>query len=267
MVCEVSDLELSIIKLMECAEFKADTVTDTFRMGGKKRDLIDAGNELLKFRDMSPRSAFGFDAVDLGRLYTADSDLLLASVPEIIGREAEAFAVDQSAGVVKWMGLRRINRKPHFISSLPGASIFYEYHFRSYFDNGIGEYGKRCLAYSKHGKPMPVWARGVQVGGLQDCLSATLVASVIEDASRPMAVTATIHEDVSLTFPVSYSAYKDFFKLRTAPITKSGRRKAIAHWVAKHSRRSGDDIHDVSAHKRGVSEIDIDGLRITLSLN
>lgn len=260
-------LEMQIISLMESASMETKDVYGNHRRDGKNYDKVDAGNALLTFENMRPENAIGFDALDEDRLYSSDHKMLLSSVPDIIGDRAEIFVLDRESGCNKWFGYRKLTRRPKGVYSLPSANLFYEFHFRTVFANGTGEYSKRCVAFSGSGKPSPVWARGYQVGHDREINSIVLAASIIEDAARPMSVTATIHESVNITFPVSVDAYKDFFKLREAPMTESGRRKAISHWVRKHIRKSKDAESEVKQHKRGVSEIDINGLKVSLTLN
>jgi hypothetical protein len=263
----IEDAEMSIISLMESADTESVLVSGTHRFGGKKIDRIDAGNALLKFSNMKPSSAFAFDMRDTERLYTYDYRMLVSSFPDLIGDQAEVFVKEVDSDCVKWIGLRACKKAPKGVCSLPSAKFFYEYHFRSIFPNGVSEYSKRCVAFGSDGRPMPVWGRGSQLGSEREMYSSILIASIIEDATRADCATATIHEDVSLTFPLGLDAYKDFFSLRDAPKTKNGRRKAIAHWVAKHKRKVRDSETSVKKHKRGVSELDIGGLKVSLTLN
>jgi hypothetical protein len=65
---------------------------------------------------------------------------------------------------------------------------------------------------------------------------------------------------------VSEEHVKSLFYAREAPLTESGRKRPILHWVRAHQRRlkAGVDI-DVRKHMRGIIEFEMDGFpfRIT----
>lgn len=59
---------------------------------------------------------------------------------------------------------------------------------------------------------------------------------------------------------------KSLFYARKLPITETGRKRPILHWVRAHERRikEGVDI-DISAHLRGIIEFNMDGLRFQIT--
>ena len=69
-----------------------------------------------------------------------------------------------------------------------------------------------------------------------------------------------------LLLGVSEEHVKSLFYARSLPVTESGRKKPILHWVRAHERRmkGGIDI-DVSKHLRGISEMEMDGFRFSIT--
>lgn len=59
---------------------------------------------------------------------------------------------------------------------------------------------------------------------------------------------------------------KSLFYARTLPVTETGRKRPILHWVRAHARRikEGIDI-DVTAHLRGITQFDMDGLNFEIT--
>jgi hypothetical protein len=59
---------------------------------------------------------------------------------------------------------------------------------------------------------------------------------------------------------------KSLFYARTLPITETGRKRPILHWVRAHQRRikEGIDI-DVTAHLRGIYKFEMDGLNFEIT--
>ena len=59
---------------------------------------------------------------------------------------------------------------------------------------------------------------------------------------------------------------KSLFYARSLPVTETGRKRPILHWVRAHKRRikEGIDI-DINHYLRGITEIEMDGLRIQIT--
>lgn len=69
-----------------------------------------------------------------------------------------------------------------------------------------------------------------------------------------------------LRLGVDSEIIKSLFYARQAPLSESGRRKPILHWVRSHLRRlqSGVDI-DVQKHLRGITSFEMDGFAFKIS--
>jgi len=224
----------------------------------------DAGNCLLKFSPMKPKRVYTVDVVDSERIYALDTDLLATPIQDILAESAEVAVL--KADCVEWIGYRKLRRTPKgvYIAGT-GRPSLYEVHGRSITSTGQEEYFQRVAAISAKGVPLPVCFVGSKgAASRTDSQSAVLAASIIEDAHRPNAILATVQEHATLCFPVPLGAHKELFSLRDAPLTPSGRRKAILHWVSRHVRRKKTAITPVSEHWRGVKEIVMDGFKITL---
>jgi hypothetical protein len=237
---------------------------------GARLEIADAGS-LLRARPMFPSCIHTLDGRDDGRLYAAGPESLVNHPAEILGSEAEA-AIFASAGV-KWSGFRRLQKRPDRITTTrPGQHIYYEHHARIIDEQGASEhYAVRLLAFDKRGRFVPCAVNGAaqMVSGQQDYDTAIMACSVIEDAYRSDAFTVSISDGVTLKFPVSYRDALDLFALREAPVTRSGRRRSLAHWVARHLRRKpgADEKTEVAAHWRGVREFVMDGIGISIAPN
>lgn len=58
---------------------------------------------------------------------------------------------------------------------------------------------------------------------------------------------------------------KSLFYARKMPVTETGRKRPILHWVRAHERRirEGVDV-DVKAHLRGITEVEMDSLKFSI---
>jgi hypothetical protein len=273
---DMIDKTESLLTYLICGDA---TGRDNVDAGGRRK--FDTGMEfaetdagsLLQFSPMRPRLSYTVQSIDSDvddssdRIFTTDAGLLLAPVQDILGKEAEiAFIADDR---VKWTGFRKINKPPRGVwVASPGASI-YELHYREIFENGSSTYFKRVAAVSKRGQSVPCLVEGsTGAGAGEEGRQAILAASIIEDAHRIDVLTATISDSTAVVVPVPIGDHKELFALRDAPMTPAGRRRAILHWVAEHSRRkkTGEPFQ-VKRHTRGVRELTIDGLTVRLEPN
>lgn len=69
------------------------------------------------------------------------------------------------------------------------------------------------------------------------------------------------HVDLKLLLGLSPEHIKSLFYARTLPLTETGRKRPILHWVRAHKRRIKEGIEiDISTYLRGISHVSLDGL-------
>lgn len=231
---------------------------------GVEMEEIDAGM-VLKFDVMRPKLAHTIDMVDGDRLFTTDPNLLITSVPDILGLESEVALMKD--GYCLWMGMRRLKRVPRNIWVSGKVGAIYEVHWRQIFPDGRSYYYLRCAAVSPTGLPLNCVIQGTRNPNSKDRVTLVMCASIIEDTARTGCFTASIQDAAGVVFPVPYGSQVELFRLRDGPNTPSGRRKAILHWVAKHMRSTTKGQTEVREHMRGVHQFNIDGLRVRLAAN
>jgi len=260
-----NSVETTMLYMLESGSYDA---ISNFIPVGSGFTAVHAPNILLAKEVMRPRDAVTFDMTSLEdendhRLYAATHALLLKPIWEILGDRAEIAFVTE--GGFKWTGYRRISKLPKGFAVLGKPYAIYQVHFR-FFDGNHFSYMKDVVAFGSSGAPLAI--RCMLCPGNDHTNrsgdSAVLAASMIEDAYRPDVFVAGIHDAVTLRFPVAPSAHLDFFKLRDAPLTPSGRKKALLHWVRAHKRRGACET--IPKHLRGAHEFSVDGLRATLEV-
>jgi hypothetical protein len=73
------------------------------------------------------------------------------------------------------------------------------------------------------------------------------------------------HAATPLTLGVAEEHVKSLFYARSLPVTETGRKRPILHWVQAHARRIQAGIEvDVRKHLRGITEFDMDGLHFQI---
>lgn len=238
-----------------------DAPIDRARLG----DTFDGGLK-LKFPTMRPRMAYSFQPLSDDRLFTLSPDMLLSPIQETLGATTEVaiFRDDR----VRWIGFRKTAKVPRGVWVGAAGACVYEVHQRDIYADGRSTYQVRPAAISKSGRPVPVAIMGTSgAGALADSENLVMAASIIEDAHRSDALTATVSSNVALRFPVPIGDHKELFAMRDAPLTADGRRKAIIHWVAKHARATRRGRTEVRAHWRGARSVTVEGLTVELSTN
>lgn len=230
-------------------------------------EMIDYDiTERVRCDEMCPNSTFTADLTE-SRLLAITPDYLMAHPADIIGDEMEAalFCGD----IIKWQGYRKLKTPPRRVAALGRVAAWYESHYRVILPDGSGTYQKRFVPISRSGHAVIAKMDGlIMCNPAEATLNMCGACSIAEDSARSNAMLASIADHVEVKFPVPLDAYKEVFALRDAPMTPSGRRKAIVHWVASHLRRStkGND-HKVERHTRGVDDFTIDGMRVRLTPN
>jgi len=258
---EVLDNVETMLSYLICGKSKKVSESlhpnDTKNIGGE----FDV-SELFNFEPMIPKNVY--TSIDGDRLVTPDYGLLLNSPQDLFGQSAEVAFLDEEENILKWSGYRKLKKRPHNIwVSSPKADL-YEWHHRCIYANGVESYYKRIVGFDKHGKPITALVVGSKGLPSKDGEFAVIAASLIEDTHRPKVIKATVKEDASVIFPIPLGEYKELFALREAPLTPSGRKKSILHWVKNHLRKNKNKPTNVKQHWRGTREIYIGGFNIKL---
>jgi len=236
--------------------------------GGAEYKEVDA-TVRLDFAPMLPALAYTFEHSindEDNRLYTMDPSMLLALPQDILGARAEIAIVAQDC--VKWSGFRRLHKRPRNVWVGAAGACLYEHHYREIRADGASTYTWRVAAITRKGSPVVSLVEGTTgSGSILDSQQLVLAASIIEDAHRPNALTATISERAAIRMPVPVGEHRELFALRDGPLNASGRRRAILHWVRSHLRQTKKRDAEVSAHWRGVRELKVDGFSVRLEPN
>lgn len=228
--------------------------------------------DLFRFDDRWPNRSYSFDPMDLSREFTADRELLLAHPSEIIGSGAETMFLNSENGCVKWMRIEPCRKPERGFAAIGRADKWYAAHYRfGSSAEGWKDYIKGYTAISKNGAPLLVknmqCSKGIDLR--KDSDQIIMMCSIIEDAHRTDSFLVSTKIESELLFPVGYDSYRSFFDLRDAPKnTPTGRRNPIVHWVASHLRETKSGANtEVKRHLRGVCEVEIDGIRATITPN
>lgn len=201
------------------------------------------------------------------RIYSRSPACLLQTVQDLLGDECETALMGDD--FAKWIGIRKLRKAPRGCWASVMRPTWYEYHFMLMRTDGTATYDRDVIALKADGNPATVRFEGFgRRGGHVNetsAICAITAASVIEDAHRPGALLATISDGTSVLVPVPIGEHRELFALRDAPLTNAGKRKAILHWVTKHTRATREERVSVSEHWRGARTLSIGGLRVTLS--
>ncbi len=146
---------------------------------------------------------------------------------------------------------------------------------RALFSDQVNVYSAIVIVKDT-GEIVPCLQHGMQVNGkfahldARICWDAAIAINAAQDArfvwnvktSEPL----VSRYKTPLILGCSEEHIKSLFYAREAPLTETGRKRPILHWVSSHQRRikSGIDI-DISKHMRGVFEFEMEGFHFTIT--
>lgn len=259
----VLDKTVDMLVTLLCAGSDQDDLMELSSYNGKSGPhQVDAG-ATLGIGNMMPSMSYTSFVGD--REFAIDSGLLLESPQDLLGLKSEVsmFADDY----LNWVGIEKLNRRPRNLWVASANCDLYALHHRKIGPQGIDSYGVRVGAINKHGKPVQTVIQGTkETGGSSAGSQLVLAASVIEDNYRPNTFLAKVSDSVGVAFAVPNGEHLSLFKLRDGPYSGS-KRRPLMHWVASHIRRTATKETDVKEHLRGITEFEIDGLRVCLDAN
>lgn len=197
------------------------------------------------------------------RLFTSDLSQLVCEPAKILKGGFECYSL--SGITFKWFKVQSTESK--YIKPLiaPFAKNIYEIHHRTMSFGGSDEYIKSLSAY--HGrKHTSIMHEGHPLlAGDEAC---DLMCSIKEDMHRQgvFHVKLTSEEtSLGIRMSVDYDAVKELFSHRNSPLTETGRKKPIIHWVSKHLRRTHKFDTQVDRHIRGIEKFTVNGYLIEIS--
>jgi len=196
----------------------------------------------------------------LTRWISSDPNDLVTPVPDIIGDGIEQICCADE--IVKWWMIRPVKKLPkRYYARATGKLLFFEYHFRQwhYLYPESGAYTRFFAAYSPEKKnwfdvfgPRDKYFGQVGISNnfLLTRFSLNSTCSLEEDANLFWRIKLT--DSASCYLSADSAAVLDLCKNRHAPLTNSGRRRAIMHWVRNYTRRGNVTLQEVKEHLRGV---------------
>lgn len=211
------------------------------------------------------------------RLFSTSHNDLLTPAHELIGNRFESAMFNMSFNdehYVKWHLFKRLNERPkRFITPAPSDRIFYETHYRYVNFHGKSEYyvasiiayspsSRRFFPVTKDAKDFHQMAKTCKEHDEQFAL----YASIVEDSLCPYFFHVTITSGISIKLYVWADQVKELFKIRDNPLTDTGRRRPIIHWVCEHLRRRpvNPGFAEIPEYLRGINEFDIQGMHIKI---
>lgn len=200
------------------------------------------------------------------RLFSIDPEMTFCDTDAIIRLNLGAAIFD--SGIQKWVAVRSVNKPQGFTSYVNNGS-FFELHYR-HFEGGSSSYVNKpavhlngsCHVLSRDAK----WLRtkDAYVDSSEITTSLLIHQQLIEDCAS-----LWVAEVSCLGNTIVIGTYEDRLKelidLRDGPLSSSGKRSAVLHWVKSHIRNTKKKKCKVSQHPRGIQEIDIEDYHFSIA--
>lgn len=234
----------------------------------------------IKEKDIKEIKSFGFYFLPNDRVTLIDEITLpflskgcFTSKPN---EETWIGESDRINGYLNHVYFRRSQErlKPELLH--PGRSgIIYEI-FRSSIHSRQGLIiGKNYVMIGEDGKLYPIYCRRANdfpnpkqahEDANESCKLLSAAHGFYDDRKYLWNVRAE-EKEAHMTFGVYPEQIKSLFYARQNPLSSTGRRRPILHWVASHRRRLKEGIEiDIEKHLRGVTEFEMEGTKFSITL-
>jgi hypothetical protein len=229
---------------------------------------------------VSPRIVFT-GQVDV-RNFLPPNIMHVCSITDYSGTNIKLKGGNVAIGTdVAFYSLFRVDKLPHGYACPGGATTFYRVSVRLPSEDGGTKVSLHTyyLGMRPDGVTSPCY--DLRKGQLNDSIAASCLRGIAWEATRCInaldesrflwrvetsesVIGDTIKTPLSLG--VDSEHIKSLFYARQAPLSDSGRKRPILHWVEAHQRRvkSGVDV-DISRHLRGITQFDMDGLSFRIT--
>lgn len=92
-----------------------------------------------------------------------------------------------------------------------------------------------------------------------------ICSSVLEDSKLSNFWNIDISDFATITTYGSEESVKELLDIRKEPLTKTGQRKKVLHWVAGHRRNYKNKTVDIESHLRGLTEFELGGFAVNIT--
>jgi hypothetical protein len=214
-----------------------------------------------------------FDLFNEERLFSVNPTDLMADP----SKQFERFEIIQSCDpqdieAYRWNGMKIRKTRPRaFIR--PGCDVFWDSCQRIVYKSGREDvrthvFGWNFAKRAAISCPFPEHKNVIMQGReriveRELTQTLTLMASIAEDVKVNWSV--TIREETAFTIYSTEQKIKELCDLRDAPMTTSGRRAAICHWVRSHRRKTESKPIEVRKHLRGITQFPLAEMQITVA--
>ncbi len=125
--------------------------------------------------------------------------------------------------------------------------------------------GRKVVALYPVRTPKQILTRFRQRDNREVSTSFALSASVLEDYNLNQFWHVDITDSVTIATYAKEREVKSFLDIRTEPLTKTGQRKRVLHWVSGHRRMIGNKTTEVAKHLRGLDQFKLGGFDIAIT--
>ena len=92
-----------------------------------------------------------------------------------------------------------------------------------------------------------------------------ICSSLLEDYNLNQFWHVDITDSVTIATYAREQEVKAFLDIRTDPLTQTGQRKRVLHWVSGHRRIIGGESVPVARHMRGMEKFEIGGFNVAIT--
>lgn len=241
---------------------------------GESTSINRGGEEKLHYyvdsvikRDFKPKFPFlfnygaGLDNKDDDTLFSKHYDYLICEPEDIMKDGFEYILIDNIK--IKWMRIEPHCTKRNKRVFIHGKGSLFEVHYREKVLGGKQDYTKNFAAL--RGDKIPLifcdkqYLKECSDDHYQTIMACSIKEEIYKDGVFHIKITK---KETGKGIRLALNSWEviDLLKFRDKPITKTGRKKPILHWVAAHIK--GDNKTKIAKYNRGLQEFEYDNYTI-----
>lgn len=166
--------------------------------------------------------------------------------------------------------ISREDRPKRYIDPIHGPECYFESHFMknslNHKHNQSAVFAYKDKHFYRASTDASIYRKGIdrKSKDINDNKSINLTLSFFDDIISDWIVEIS-RDNLSVFVATDKSGYKELSAIREEPLTATGRKKAVLHWVKNHIRVRNDKEINVSAFTRGIDCFNIADFSIKVS--
>lgn len=262
----LDNIELSLLGILSDSIYRHEHNLHQCEKAGKLEKFLYSVPDILPIRKQEKYITFALG--DMDRLFSSDIDMLLEIPNKSFGIITPTENIMKQYGFTKLKNIPKTHKSFTSFDSVWQIDQFFISKItlqKNYFQHAFGIKNNKVIPLYPYNTKKELVQSGIKKTAMEIEQTFALSASILEDYNLSQFWNVDISDTATLSTYGDESSIKELLDIREAPLTESGRRKKVLHWVTSHKRECKDKTIEIPKHLRGISECNIAGLKIVVT--